>query len=160
MNRRQVPGTTAGTLAVDPKLALLIQESQICAFVESHPCAAQGWGPRHFLLSESEKDDEPGICGVCSRGPGERNEVLAPPSMSTINVERVGAAISSGKSWVPRPSPVVTGFCAAIFILRCRWCWRGLCFQASSGPSTRTCFIPPSRGPSFFGFMPRLSLLG
>ena len=25
------------------------------------------------LLSESEKDGEPGACGVCSRGPGEKN---------------------------------------------------------------------------------------
>ena len=56
------------------------------------------WGTRILLLSESEKDDELGARRVCSRGPGDENR--SPGSsltMSTVNVERVGAAISSGK---------------------------------------------------------------
>src|SRR5271166_353143 len=50
-------------------------------------------GDRPFCPLESEKDGGPDTRRVSSRGPGKQNGLPVHPSMSTVNAERVGAAV-------------------------------------------------------------------
>ena len=100
--------------------------------------------PSLFPWSESERDGEPGTprCML----PGARwVKVELWLILIYVHYQRRARRASNeprGKKSVLSPLSVVTEFCVAIFILRCRCFWRRLWSADSSGPSTRNLFHP------------------